>query len=179
MAGHSQFSNIKHRKEAQDSKRAGVFTQMSKLITVAVREGGGETDPSINSNLKAAINRANKVNMPKDRIKSAIEKGDPKKQTRGKETYYELYGPEGVAIVIKANTDNKNRTNTHVKMALAKVGFALGNEGSAMYLFKQGFSKPSFTINLQGESLQKYNDLLNSINSVDDVESIYSNLESA
>jgi len=136
MAGHSKWSNIKHRKGRQDKKRAKKFARLSKEITVAVREGGGD-DPEFNARLRQAIQNARSEDMPKDNIERAIENGLPGSET-GKhydEIRYEGYGPGGTAFIIDAMTDNRNRTASQVRAAFTKHGGNLGEDGSVSYLF--------------------------------------------
>jgi YebC/PmpR family DNA-binding regulatory protein len=136
MAGHSKWSNIKHRKGRQDKKRAKKFARLSKEITVAVREGGGD-DPEFNARLRQAIQNAKAEDMPKDNIQRAIENGLPGSET-GKhydEIRYEGYGPGGTAFIIDAMTDNRNRTASEVRAAFTKHGGNLGEDGSVSYLF--------------------------------------------
>jgi YebC/PmpR family DNA-binding regulatory protein len=134
MAGHSKFSNIKHRKGAQDAKRAKVFTKLQREITVAAKIG--QPDPDFNPRLRGAIIAARAQNMPKDRIDGAIKKAT----TAGEgddyvEIRYEGYGPLGVAFVIEALTDNKNRTAGEVRSTLTKAGGSLGETGSVGFMF--------------------------------------------
>lgn len=134
MAGHSKFKNIMHRKGAQDAKRAKVFTKVGREIIVAARLGG--PDPEANARLRTAISAARAVNMPNDRIKKAIESGAG---TGDQEDYtemrYEGYGPGGVAIVVDALTDNKNRTAGEVRTAFSKNGGNLGETGAVSFMF--------------------------------------------
>lgn len=137
MAGHSKWSNIKHRKGAQDAKRAKIFTRLIREITVAAREGG---DPSANPRLRLAIDKALSANMPKDKIEKAIAKGTGEDGGDAlEEIRYEGYAPGGVAIMVDCMTDNKNRTVSEVRHAFSKHGGNLGEDGSVSYLFsKQG-----------------------------------------
>lgn len=137
MSGHSKWSTIKHKKAATDSKRSGVFTKMANAITMSVKKGGGIGDPDMNFTLRLAVDRARAVNMPKDNIERAIEKGMGKGGD-GKEMdelVLEGYGPGGAALVIEAVTDNRNRTVSEVKNILEKHGGRLGEPGSVLYQF--------------------------------------------
>ena len=119
MAGHSKFKNIMHRKGAQDKKRAKVFSRLGREISVAVRVSG--LDPESNIRLRSAINAAKSLNMPKDNIDRAIKKGevnDP--HSNYEEVRYEGYGPEGVAIIAEAMTNNKNRTAAEIRSTFSK-----------------------------------------------------------
>jgi YebC/PmpR family DNA-binding regulatory protein len=136
MAGHSKFKNIMHRKGAQDKKRAKAFTRIVKEIIVATKSG--MPDPNFNPRLRTAIATAKQLNLPKDKIESAI-----KKATSGNdginydEIKYEGYGPSGIAIIVETLTDNKNRTASEVRAAFSKYGGTLGEQGSVSYLFNR------------------------------------------
>lgn len=136
MAGHSKFKNIMHRKGAQDKKRAKIFSRLGREISVAVKVGG--VDPENNIRLRSAINAAKALNMPKDNIERAIKKGegnDP--DSNYEEVRYEGYGPSGVAIIIEAMTNNKNRTAAEIRSIFSKVGGNLGESGSVSFSFKR------------------------------------------
>ena len=136
MAGHSQFKNIMYRKGAQDAKRAKVFTKLQREITVAAKTG--MPDPDRNPRLRAAIIAARKENMPKDNIERAI-----KKATGGEgdadftEMRYEGYGPAGVAVIVEALTDNRNRTAAEVRALFNKHGGSMGETNSVSFMFSQ------------------------------------------
>ncbi len=136
MAGHSQFKNIMHRKGAQDARRARQFAKVIREITVAARTG--LPDPGSNPRLRAAIYAAREVNMPKDTVDRAIKKatgaagGDDYAEVR-----YEGYGPAGVAVIIEALTDNRNRTASDLRTAFSKHGGALGETNSVSFLFSR------------------------------------------
>jgi YebC/PmpR family DNA-binding regulatory protein len=134
MAGHSKWSNIRHRKERQDKKRAKVWSKCSTAIMAAARAGGG--DPDTNLTLRYAIDEAKYANMPKDTIKRAIEKGAG--GTGGadfQEIVYEGYAPGGTAILITALTDNNTRTVGEVRSIFKKAGGSLGNAGTVAFMF--------------------------------------------
>jgi YebC/PmpR family DNA-binding regulatory protein len=134
MAGHSKFANIKHRKGAQDAKRAKVFTKLVREIIVAAKAGG--PDPDGNSRLRAAIAAARALNVPKDRIEAAINKGHGSGDgSNFDEIRYEGYGPGGIAIIVDALTDNKNRTASDIRSTFTKNGGALGETGSVSFMF--------------------------------------------
>lgn len=138
MAGHSKWANIKHRKAAQDAKRGKIFTKLIRELTVAARHGGGE--PADNPRLRAAIDKALANNMTKDTIQRAVDRGAG--NTDGddmEEVVYEGYGPEGVAMMVEAMTDNRNRTVSEVRHAFGKQGGNLGTSGSVAFMFhRQG-----------------------------------------
>ena len=135
MAGHSQFKNIMHRKGAQDAKRAKVFTKIIRELTVAARTNA---DPGSNPRLRAAITAARDQNMPKDTMERAIKRGaGGEDNTNYEEIRYEGYGPGGVAIIIEALTDNRNRTAGEVRMAFGKHGGVLGETNSVSFMFER------------------------------------------
>ncbi|MFC1711253.1 YebC/PmpR family DNA-binding transcriptional regulator [Patescibacteria group bacterium] len=137
MSGHSKWSTIKHQKAITDKKRGNIFSKVAKVITVAVKEGGGG-DPDINAKLRLAIEQAKSVNMPKDNIKRAIERGLGKGEGSNLQTViYEGYGPEKTAVIVEAVTDNKNRTGAEIKTVFDRGGGGLGAPGSALYLFSK------------------------------------------
>ena len=134
MAGHSKFKNIMHRKGAQDKKRAKEFSRLGREISVAVKVGGD--DPESNVRLRSAIVSAKGMNMPKDNIERAIKKGqgnDP--DSMYEEVRYEGYGPDGVAIIVEALTNNKNRTAAEIRSTFSKFGGNLGESGSVSFGF--------------------------------------------
>jgi YebC/PmpR family DNA-binding regulatory protein len=134
MAGHSKWANIKHRKGAQDKKRAKQFTRAIKEITVAVKEGGGD-DPETNSTLRNAISNAKGVNMPKDTIERAIKKASGADADTYEMVTFEGYGPHGIAIYVECTTDNTNRTVASIRSIFSKNGGSLGTNGSLEFLF--------------------------------------------
>ncbi len=136
MAGHSQFKNIMHRKGAQDARRARQFARMIREITVAARQG--LPDPASNPRLRAAVAVARQANMPKDTVERAIKKASG---AAGAEDYvevrYEGYGPAGVAVIVEALTDNRNRTASDIRSAFSKHGGALGETNAVSFLFNR------------------------------------------
>jgi len=134
MSGHSQFKNIMYRKGAQDKKRGKVFTKLIRELTTAARQG--LPDPAANPRLRAAILAARQANMPKDTVERAIKRGAG---GEGGEAYdevrYEGYGPGGIAVIVEALTDNRNRTASEVRAAFTKAGGALGETNSVGFLF--------------------------------------------
>ena len=139
MSGHSKWASIKHKKAVVDARRGQHFTKLARAITIAAREGGG--DPTGNSALALAIQKARDASMPKDNIERAILKGTGEGgDAESFETVmYEGYGPGGVALLIEAMTDNRNRTGADMRHLLGKHGGNLGEPGSVAYLFdKQG-----------------------------------------
>lgn len=134
MSGHNKWSKVKNVKGKEDAKRANAFTKLSRMIMVAVREGGG--DPEYNSALKMAIEKAKAENMPNDNIERAIKKGAG--ELEGQEftsMTYEGYGPEGVAVIVTSLTDNKNRTAANVRHYFDKYNGNMGTSGSVTFQF--------------------------------------------
>ncbi len=135
MAGHSKFKNIMHRKGAQDKKRAAQFSKLSREITVAAKMG--MPDPDMNPRLRAAVIAARGQSMPKDNIQRAIDKASKGDAENYEEIRYEGYGPGGVALIVEALTDNRNRTATNVRTAFAKNGGNLGASGAVSHGFER------------------------------------------
>ena len=134
MAGHSQFKNIMYRKGAQDKKRAKIFTKIIRELTTAARTG--LADPAANPRLRAAVLAARQANMPKDTVERAIKRGaGGGADDAYEEVRYEGYGPGGVAVIIEALTDNRNRTASEVRAAFTKAGGALGETNSVSFMF--------------------------------------------
>lgn len=136
MAGHSKWSNIKHRKAAQDAKRGKIFTKLIRELTTAAREGGG--DATTNPRLRAAVDKALSNNMTRDTIDRAVKRGSGELDGAELETViYEGYGPAGTAVMVECMTDNRNRTVSEVRHAFSKNGGNLGTDGSVAYLFEK------------------------------------------
>jgi len=141
MAGHSKWKNIQHRKGRQDLKRGKMFTKVTKEIILAAKGGG---DPDMNARLRAAIEAAKAVNLPKDKIDTAIKKGTGELASEAlEEIMYEGYGPGGVAVLIEAVTDNRNRTVAEVRHILSKNGGSMGAAGCVGWMFDR---KGVFTV---------------------------------
>ena len=151
MSGHSKWHNIQKTKGAQDAKRAAAFTKIAKELIVAVKEGGGITDPANNSRLATVITKAKAANMPNDNIKRCLEKAAGNGGGDNYETItYEGYGPGGVAVLVDALTDNKNRTVAEVRHYLDKYGKGMGASGCVSWQFdKKG------VIVINGEDLDE------------------------
>ena len=135
MAGHSKWASIKHKKAVVDARRGQHFTKLARAITVAAREGGG--DATANATLANAVQKARDASMPKDNIERAIAKGTGEGADAAaiETVVYEGYGPGGVALLIEALTDNRNRTGSEIRHLLSKHGGNLGEPGSVSYLF--------------------------------------------
>ncbi|SUZ31503.1 putative transcriptional regulatory protein [Roseibaca ekhonensis] len=133
MAGHSKWANIQHRKGRQDAVRAKLFSKLSKEITVAAKMG--DPDPDKNPRLRLAVKEAKAVSMPKDNIERAIKKSQGGDAESYDEIRYEGYGPGGVAVLVEAMTDNRNRTASNVRSTFSKNGGNLGETGSVAFMF--------------------------------------------
>jgi len=134
MSGHSKWSTIKRKKGAEDAKRGKIFTRLAKTITVAAREGGG--DPSANSSLRMALDKARAANMPKDNIERAIKKGTGELEGGElEEITYEGYAPHGVAMLIQCLTDNRNRALSEVRRVFNKHGGNMAEQGAVGWMF--------------------------------------------
>jgi YebC/PmpR family DNA-binding regulatory protein len=133
VAGHSKFKNIMHRKGAQDKKRSAMFSKLSREITVAAKMGA--PDPDMNPRLRLAVNAAKAQSMPKDNIQRAIDKASKGDAENYEEVRYEGYGPGGIALIVEALTDNRNRTATNVRTAFSKNGGNLGASGAVSHGF--------------------------------------------
>ena len=134
MSGHSKWKNIMHKKEKTDAQRAKVFTKIGKEMAVAIREGGA--DPVSNSKLRDLIQKAKGNNVPNDNIDRIIKKFSGDNAVNYEEMVYEGYGPCGVAVIVEAMTDNRNRTASEVRHAFDKFGGNLGQSGCVSYLFE-------------------------------------------
>ena len=135
MAGHSKYKNIMHRKGAQDKKRSTMFSKLSRAITVAAKMG--LPDPEMNARLRAAVLAAKAQSMPKDNIQRSIDKASASDAENYEEVRYEGFGPAGVAVIVEALTDNRNRTATNVRTAFSKNGGNLGASGSVSHGFER------------------------------------------
>jgi YebC/PmpR family DNA-binding regulatory protein len=135
MAGHSKYKNIMYRKGAQDKKRSAMFSKLSRELTVAAKMG--TPDPDMNPRLRAAVNAAKAQSMPKDNIQRAIDKAAGGDAESYEEVRYEGFGPGGVALIVEALTDNRNRTATNVRTAFSKNGGNLGASGAVSHGFER------------------------------------------
>ncbi len=179
MAGHSKWANIKHKKAIVDAKRGKVFTKMSKLITIAVKESNGDVN---SAKVQAAVDLAKKANVPKDNIERAIKKASDKDAATLEEVVYEGYGPGGVGLMIVALTDNRNRTGQEVKHAFSKSGFALGAQGSVSWGFSRNeemefVPNAGTEISISDEDAEKLGTLVDAFNELDDVSDVYVNVQ--
>ncbi len=176
MSGHSKWSQIKRQKAVTDSARSRIFSRLARLITVEAKKSGGNlSDPA----LSAAIARAKVANMPKDNIERAVAKGSSKDAGELEKVVYEAYGPSGVAIIVEALTDNKNRTTQELKHLLSKNGVDLAPPGAASWAFSKnpaGEFSPNEPLNdIAGEDEEKLLALLTLLDDHDDTQAVYTN----
>jgi len=175
MAGHSKWAQIKRAKAVTDTARARVFSRFARLIALESKKAGGSiTAPG----LAAVIARAKAANMPKDNIERAVAKGASKDSGDLEQVVYEAYGPGGVAILIDALTDNKNRTTQEIKHLLSKNGIELASPGAASWAFTK--SAAEYTPNeplmeVSGEDEEKVSALLDALDEHDDVQNVFTN----
>lgn len=172
MSGHSKWSTIKRDKAVTDAKRGNLFTKVSRLITVAVKKGGG--DPNANPALRLALDKAKEARMSKDTVEKAIDRGLGK-GTEGTldEVAYEGFGPNGEAFYVSAITDNRNRTVAEIRSIFGKAGGKLGTVGSTAYIFKDP-ENPTFMVEV-GDNKEKLLNLYNQLDEHDDVQQVYVN----
>ncbi|MBR3686364.1 MAG: YebC/PmpR family DNA-binding transcriptional regulator [Clostridia bacterium] len=135
MSGHSKWANIKHKKEKTDAQRARVFTKIGKEITIAVKEGGG--DPNSNAKLRDLIAKAKSNNVPNDNIERTIKKALGGSGENYEEVVYEGYGPAGVAVIVEATTDNRNRTAGNIRSYFSKYHGNMGQTGCVSFMFEE------------------------------------------
>ena len=171
MAGHSKWAGIKHKKAIVDSRRGKLFTKLARAITVAAKEGGG--DPEGNPALSLAIQKARDASMPKDNIERAIAKGTGEGADADayEAVMYEGYGPGGVAVLVEALTDNRNRTGSEMRHTFTKHGGSLGEPGSVAWQFEK---KGTLVVDAERYS---EDDLMPAIEEQDDVDAVHANFD--
>ena len=176
MAGHNKWSKIKHKKAVTDAQKSKVFSKLAKLIATESKKAGGDKDAP---GLRAVIEKARAANMPKDNIERAIAKGAGAGANAEEEVLYEFYGPGGVAVIVYAITDNKNRTTPEIRHILSKRGYELAPQGSATWAFtKEGNEYiPNSFVELSNEDGEKLQELLEVLDEHDDVQEIYTNAQ--
>ena len=178
MSGHNKWSQIKHKKGLTDAKKSKIFSKLVRYISVEAKISGGKESPG----LRSAIEKAKKVNMPKDIIEKAIKKAS-EPSAKMESITYEAYGPGGVGIIIETLTDSKNRTAPEMKHILSKNGFALAGIGSVSWGFKKDISpeglvwKPTNTLEISDEDLELLDKLVDELEENDDVQDVYTNAE--
>lgn len=150
MSGHSKWAQIKRQKGVNDNKRGQAFTKLANAITLAVRQGGGVTDPASNFKLRLMVEKARSINMPKDNIERAIARASGKQANEMESVVYEGFAPGGVGIIVEATTDNKMRTGPEIKNIIEKNGGTVAAQGAVSYQFEQ---KGAITAEKSGKSL--------------------------
>lgn len=175
MAGHSKWKQIKHKKEISDKKRAAIFSKFSKLITISARD-----NPDINSNiqLQAVVSRAKEANMPKDNIERAITKAKDKDAINLKEIYISAIGPSNSAFIVKAITDNSNRTIQDFKQLFTKNNLKMVADGSLDWMFEKNKDTtlaPLYPITLSANEHSEFIKIIEELEENDDFEDIYFN----
>ena len=173
MSGHSHWANVKNKKGKEDLQRGKLFTRLSLQIINAAREGGG--DPNFNPPLRAAITEAKKANMPWGNIERAVKRGVGVAGSDLHEQVLEGYGPYGVAFLVCAQTDNKNRTLGFVRNIFERAGGSLGSVGSSSYVFSDG--EPQFVIELDGAQADSIRALIAQLNELPDVAKVTTNVK--
>lgn len=175
MAGHNKWSKIKHKKAVKDPRKSKIFSQLSRQIQVAVRKGGA--DPKTNPQLRSIIEEAKAANLPKENIQRAIDKGLGKDKTGPQENItLEGYGPAGVAFLIHAATNNRNRTVQEIRNLFDHQGGSLGKPGSAAYIFNNDPLHPSFKHPVTNPTEKsKLQDLIKALEEHEDVTEFYHN----
>jgi len=178
MSGHSKWSNIKNKKGAADVKRGKVFSQLSKNIRIAVREGKSG-DPRFNASLRLMVDKAHASNMPQENIQRAIDRGLGKgKSGLIEEIVYEGYATGGVGLIILAHTDNHQRSAAEVRSILSKAGGALGGPNSVKFMFDRNGEEFISTIPMQLEDsvqIEKLEELMDTLRGNEDVEDVFTN----
>ena len=178
MSGHNKWSQIKRQKGVSDAKKSKIFSKLVRFISVEAKLSGGKESPG----LRSAIEKAKKVNMPKDIIEKAVKKGG-EPSTKMESITYEAYGPGGVGIIIETLTDSKNRTAPEMKHILSKNGFALGGIGSVAWNFTKERTtegmiwKPNTTTTISDENLELLDKIVEELEENDDVQDVYLNVE--
>jgi len=174
MSGHNKWSQIKRQKGATDAQKSKIFGKLVRLIQVEAKKSGGNTN---SPGLKMALEKANKENMPKDTIERAIKKASEQK-TDMQPVIFEIYGPGGVGIIVTALTDNNNRTNQEIKYILRDYNTDLGGQGSVLWNFSknaEGNWIPKSTVDVSDEDLEKLSTLVETLESQDDVQDVFTN----
>lgn len=170
MAGHSKWAKLKHTKGKTDAQKAKLFSKLVKVIGVELKKAGGDKSAA---NVRAAVEKAQAANMPKDNIERALNKSNEKEL---EQITYEAYGPGGCALIIDCLTDSRNRTNQELKHVLSEHGGTLATPGAAMWAFTknaEGAYEAMAPIELSDEDAQKMADLSDALEEHDDVSEVY------
>lgn len=176
MAGHNKFSKIKHQKAKNDGQKSKIFGKLVRFISVEAKKAGGNLK---SPGLALAIEKAKKENMPNDTIERAIKKATTDNSAQMENITYESYGPGGVAILIEALTDNRNKAAQEVKAILAKHGSELASPGSASWAFSKGPEGiiPNMTMPLEDADIEKLQALVEELEENDEVQDVFTNAE--
>ncbi len=176
MSGHNKFSKIKHQKAANDSKKSKVFGKLVRFITVEAKKAGGNLK---SPGLALAIEKAKKENMPNDTIERAVKKATTDNSATMENITYESYGPGGIAILIEALTDNRNKAAQEIKAILARHGSELASPGSASWAFTKSPEGivPTTTMPLEDADIEKLHALVEELEENDEVQDVYTNAE--
>lgn len=174
MAGHNKWSKIKHKKAATDAAKSKVFGKMARLIAVESKKANGDVS---SPGLRAAIDSAKAVSMPKENIERAIAKGSSDETAALESILYEMYGPAGTAVLIDIVTDNRNRTAAEIRHLLSKLDYELATPGSAAWAFTktaEGYEAQT-TVEISDEDGEKLEKLMEALDEHDDVQEVYTN----
>lgn len=177
MAGHSKWSQIKRQKALTDAKKSKDFSKLARAIGVQARISGGKETPE----LRAAVEKAKRANLPKEIIERSIKKAS--ESAKMEEATYEAYGPGGVGVIIEVLTDNKNRTTQEIKHVLSENNLVLGNIGSALWAFRKEITPegiiwtPNITISPTDQDLKLLEKLVDKLEENEDVQEVYTNAE--
>ncbi len=171
MSGHSHWQNIQHKKGRKDKQRGKLFSKLSDQIAAAVKEGG--KDPDFNPTLRTAIEEAKEANMPKENIQKALERGAGEGEYAREKHILEGYGPEGVAFLVRIETDNRNRAVADIRRIFENCHGSLGEAGCTAYIFKEG--EPTFSIDVSTESKERVQELINKLNEYEGVTNVFTN----
>ncbi|EKD96038.1 MAG: hypothetical protein ACD_24C00213G0011 [uncultured bacterium] len=177
MSGHSHWATTKRGKATEDAKKSMAFTKVSRLLTVAAKQGGG--DPDSNPSLRLAIEKAKEARMPKENIQKAIDKGLGRLDSGSyEEITYEGFGPEGVAFIVKVLTDNRNRTASEMRNIFTRYDGSLGGVGSTAYIFSPDPKNPSFYAEiLNPKTKDRLEQMLSEFDDNDDVQEVFYNFK--
>jgi len=178
MSGHNKWSKIKNKKAVSDSKKSAIFSKVAKLLYIEAKKAGGdETSPS----LRAAIEKARAVNMPRDNIERAIKKAEGEGGENMEQITYEAYGPGGVALIIEALTASRNKAAAEIKHILSENSLSLASPGSALWAFKKDPAtnnlEPTTLIKLSPEDSQKLEKLVEELEANEEVQEVFTNAE--
>lgn len=176
MSGHNKFSKIKHQKAANDGKKSKIFGKLVRFISVEAKKSKGDLK---SPGLALAIEKARKENMPNDTIDRAVKKATADNSASMENALYEAYGPGGVAILVEALTENKNKAAQEVKAILARHGSELAAQGSAAWAFTKTHEgwQPTMTMPLEDADIQKLTELVEALEENDEVQDVFTNAE--